>query len=258
MRDSISPVAPPAPPLLTEVELDSLTRPIIRDFYGGFCTYRLAEDRRSLKIKFRGNKIADPTTIYEWELEGTTGRGYQIPGWTDRNGNTAERFVTNSKLSSDFVLFPPQLEENKVAEKHRKNKYVTKSTGHGSSLTLPIRLQIGRQDSDQEHSGSGLIHIMFAHEKTDLLDVENLLKQIVGKGKIGAIYRTKETIHSFHRVIVLNRTTKTKPYRLVLEQRESYYRLITVFKPDGNAGTYSQFKDRSRYTQVYSWDPEKY
>jgi hypothetical protein len=239
------PVAPTPPPVLSRAEIERMTQSLFTQRDGTFCAYRLEEDRRRWKITFRGSTVSDPTGIYEFELDAGGSPAYELPSWQEHDSLTSGRFVRNSRGSIDFALPPGTLHENRG-----------KSFGHGSGLTKPIRIQIGAQDPNNEHSGSGLIHIMFSHQKTNITGVEQLLSSILAESKIGAIYRSKTEEYGFFRYFFLNRARE--PYRLVTEMHEGYFRLITVFKPEGGRG-YNQFMNNpGRYVRIYSWDRDVY
>ena len=196
------------------------------------------------KIKFQGTAGDNE---YQFELD--AGVKYELPAWKDRDDPISERFVCNSNGSIDFAMPPATLQEN-------RNGSGVKSIGHGNGLMKPIRIQVGSQNRDDEHSGSGLIHIMFAHDKTDIHGIEQLLWEILRPEKIGAIYKTKDLdVDGFYRYFFLNRATS--PYRLVTQLREGYHRLLTVFKPDGSQ--YNKFANKPNdYSRIYSWDKDKY
>jgi hypothetical protein len=252
---------PPAPgpaPVMTAEQIAKATSTLVTDRDGTFCSYRIEQDRSTWKIKFKGkNKGTDKN--YELELiPGEPGKAYQLPKHNpDPDADPApssDIFVLNAMQNLDWEPGPSQLPKVLGPPPARK----VLSYGHDEVLlTSPIRVQLGSQKVDDAHSGSGLIHIMFSHDRDSLQGVQSLIHGLLfPTSKIKAVYKTKQPVFGYYRYIILGEGNT--PFQLILEGREGYLRLITVYKGTENIKNYNKFKKVSEYSCLYAADRDIY
>ena len=115
----------------------------------------------------------------------------------------------------------------------------------------------GSQDVDNQHSGSGLIHLMFSHDRETLQGVQDFIHGILfPTTKIKAVYRTAQPVYGYNRFIILGEGNV--PHQVVLEGREGYLRLITAYKGTDNIRNYNKFKKPTEYVRLYCADTSIY
>jgi len=226
--------------------------PVTINRAGSYCTYQLTYNPTAVTIQFTGT-CGDKNYALDLDTNlGENSRKFFEPPKYQRNGEAetlVSQFFVFSPIASKDWFEPPALPEN-------RDKGALKSAGHGKGLSLPIRIQIGRQDPDDQHSGSGLIHLMFGHHKPDLQAIFDVLRDLMQSSKIGAIYRTKLEVHGHHRYFFLSRS-KT-PNCLVTEGHADHHRVITLYKLT-DFGKYNKFaRNPAEYLRLYSWDTDVY
>jgi hypothetical protein len=74
--------------------------------------------------------------------------------------------------------------------------------------------------------------------------------------KIKAVYKTKQPVFGYYRYIILGEGNT--PFQLILDGREGYLRLITVYKGTENIKNYNKFKKVSEYSCLYAADRDIY
>jgi hypothetical protein len=247
------PVPPPRPAPPSAGDIAAATTPVSITRKGSFCEYTLTFDRAMWTVEFTGTAGAKNYALkLDTDFEKNSRRYFEPPKHQVKGKAPtpiSEFFVFNPLGSKDWIAAPDPLPEN------RRNGQ-TSSFGHGSGSKLPVRIQIGRQDENDQHSGSGLIHMMFAHDKDDLQGVFDVLRNALNPGNLGAIYRTKNTEYGHYRYFFLSRSNT--PNCLVTEQHEQYYRVITLYKINGFSN-YNKFAaKKDDYVRIYSWDKNKY
>ena len=216
---------------------------------GTFCSYDLDLAVGTNDITFTGSTKAAPGTVYQFTLASGGNPGYEPPALNDVSP-ISHRFVRSQAGTLDIVLPPNPLPENRI-------KGQLQSFGHGGGMRLPIRLQVGSQDENDQHSGSGMIHLLFAHSKTDLNGIVHLLNTILLPSNIGAIYKTKAQFFNHYRFSWLSRNKF--PIQLVTEGHDTYHRVITVFKGNDDITKYNKYKSHPNdYACIYRWDKDKF
>jgi hypothetical protein len=219
-------------------------------YTGTFCTYDLDLTGGTNEITFSGSTAAAPGTAYAFTVASGASPGYEPAGPGDTS--PISHRLLRSKTGVDIVLPPNPLPENKP-----KGQSATLSFGHGAGMKLPIRLQVGSQDPDNQHSGSGMIHLMFSHARTDLTGVIQLLNTVLLPSNIGAIYKTKTELYGHHRFFWLSRNKF--PIELVTEVHDTYHRVITAYKSTQDITKYNKFKTKTtEYTCLYRWHKDQY
>ncbi|HEX8554444.1 MAG TPA: hypothetical protein VF695_07035 [Sphingomonas sp.] len=219
---------------------------------GPFCNYTITYDPARYLLTLIANANGKE---YKLSLDAdypAGSRQYFEPPWKDRPGQTQtpikDFFVLSPEGAKDWVLCP-NLQENRVGKDVR-------SFGHGKALTAPVRIQVGRQSTDGQHSGSGLLHLMVSHDKQSVQQVCDVLRAIFKADSIGAIYKTKSIMHGSYRYFFLSKS-KT-PNCLVADLQDGYFRVITLYKLS-SITNYNKFKKcTDEYTMIYSWDKNLY
>jgi hypothetical protein len=252
---------PPAPgpaPVISAQEIADATSTLVTERDGAFCTYRIEQDRSTWKIKLTGkNKGTDKDYTLEL-IPGEKGKAYQLPKYNpDPDADptpSSEIFVLNALQELNWEPAPSKLP--KVVGPLPARKVL--SYGHDEILlTSPIRVQLGSQNANDAHSGSGLIHIMFSHDRDSLQGVQSLIHGLLfPTSKIKAVYKTTQRDFGYHRYIILGEGNT--PFQIVLEGREGYLRLITVYKGAENIKNYNKFKKASDYSCLYAADRDIY
>jgi hypothetical protein len=187
-------------------------------------------------------------------LKSTGDTTFQVPSYSDVKDDvpSSQRYVKNGNGQIDWIIPPAIFPINEV----KAPKYKMLSFGHGKGFTTPVRIQLGRQDENEQHSGSGLIHIMFSHNKTNLQGVQDILKNILSSHTLGAVYVSKQQYYGAYRYFFLSRSNT--PNCLVADLQGDHFRLITIYKMD-SITSYNKFKaKKDEYKVIYAWDSDKY
>lgn len=261
IENSVAPIAPGPAPAINLAQINHDLRQRIYERTGTFCHYRTDywPDRGRLRLKcWAAGECRTETTLTFEAFE--SGRAeFETPRHHDdaRFPGVPNLFVMGPTGSIDWIHPPDPLPQVRVGGSgpHRND---VKSFGHGSGMTLPFRLHLGRQDEDQQHSGSGLVHLIYSHGRDDLNAIRQLFSDVLRSDRIGAIYKTRVAgPNGRFRYFFLSRSSK--PNVLIADAHDDHFHVITLYKIDGTGNANKFYRARTTtYSRLYSADKDKY
>jgi hypothetical protein len=238
----------PAPAPLSAHDLAFATRPFTVNRDGSFCRYDILMDRGNYTITFTGQNKGTGKN-YAFNLSGMK-KEYEIPSWANSDDGAAQMFIKNSNGELNWEPGPSNLP--RVLGPAPARKVI--SLGHDANLlTSPIRMQLGAQNENDQHSGSGFIHLMFSHDRDSVMGVQQLIHQLLFPAtNIKAIYKTKAMLHGAYRFIILAGNADL-PHQIILDAQEGFLRIITVYKSTESIKNYNKFKSKpAEFSRLYS------